>query len=272
MSFIVIPGIRVQGANIVSSQTVVGGPPVVAAVLFGHAMSLRARLGVKALGAAVIHHSITPLGDWTYGVFQPQQRRAAAFTFTNKADKDYSSKNKQALSLQPTASAHMRLSLLIETDTHTPVPDEIPRFLATARFAGGRVAGHGEIVHCDDIGQALYTIPTGYAVLDRRDLLAGGQGPGPAHAMVDALGAVPEEGGDSWLSATCVGYAAISDVRPRPGGRDFDLGYGHAFAEPLVGMVQFRSLQMLAGPFERLVWRPRWVREDVFVVQQSISL
>jgi len=271
VSFIVIPGMRVQGANILNSQIVMGGPPVMAAVLFGHALTVRAGLGVKALGAAMIHHSITPLGDWTYGVFQPQQRRAAAFTFTNKADKDYSSKNKQALSLQPTASAHMRLSLLIETDDYTPVPDEIPRFLATSRFAGGRVAGHGAVVQCDEIEEAIEVIRTGYAVLDRRDLLADNQNVSPAHAMVNALGTVPEEGGDSWLSATCVGYAAITDVRARPGGRDLDLGYEHAFAEPLVGMTQFRSIRMLDGPADRLVWRPHWPREDVFVVQQSID-
>ena len=118
-AYLVIPSMRVQGANIVSSQIAVGGPPVSAALLFAHAMALKADLGVEVLGVALIHHSIEPLGQRFYGVFSPQQRRAAALTFTNRPDRDYSSKNKQALSLQPTASAHLRISLIVELDGST---------------------------------------------------------------------------------------------------------------------------------------------------------
>lgn len=267
MNYLVIPRIRVRGANIINTQAILGGPPVVAAALFAHALT-RQRLGCKARGVALIHHAITPLGERLYGVFHPQQRRAAAFTFTNKAGKDYSSKNKHALSLQPTASAHLRLSLVIELDRSTPAPDEASRFLSTARFSGGQVVGHDAIRQTTELEDAFDTVRTGYAVIDRRDLLSDPKHPSTAHALVDALGTRPTDDSNSWLSATCVGYAAITTAQVRAGGRDADLGYRHAFAEPLMGMVQFRSLRMLEPPFERLIWRPRWLRDDIFVVQQ----
>lgn len=273
-AYLLIPSIRVQSANIVSSQIAVGGPPVTAALMFAHAMALKADLGVEVLGVALIHHSIEPLGQWFYGVFYPQQRRAAAFTFTNSPAKDYSSKNKQALSLQPTASAHMRISLIIELDRPVTAPDSVSRFLGSAKFSGGVVTGHDSIAQFDEMDDALEHVQTGFAVLDRRDLLDPSHCANPAQAMVESLGRARESGDeDSWLSATCVGYAAITDFEAKQGARE---GYPHAFAEPLVGMVQFRSMRQLDVPSERLIWRSHWVsgsnrREDVFVVQQELG-
>ena len=106
-------------------------------------------------GMALIHHNREALGQSFYGVFSPQQRRAAAFTFGKSANgSDYSSKNPHALSLQPVACAHLRVSIIWELEQVAGVV-EAREFLhrATAfrrprdgarrnrprRFSGGRV-------------------------------------------------------------------------------------------------------------------------------------
>ena len=99
--------------------------------------------------------------------------------------------------------------------------------------------------------------------------------------MVEALGMQPAaEGNDTWLSAACLGYAAITPFEHRGGVR---CGYTHAFAEPLVGMVQYRSLRQrrkeadakknLQSPAweEETLWRPVWLddRRGAFVLRQE---
>lgn len=70
------------------------------------------------------------------------------------------------------------------------------------------------------------------------------KGKNQAELLVEVLGAQPAAGEDNtWLSAACLGYAAITPFEHRSGAR---CGYIHAFAEPLVGMVQYRFLAPVA--------------------------
>ena len=108
MSFLaVIPHIRVQGANLQTSGILLGGVPLMASTMFAHALARK--LSVKDTGVIYIHHDRQDLGGFAYGRFTPAQRRGSAFINKN----DYSSKNPNALSLQPTASCHLHLSLVI---------------------------------------------------------------------------------------------------------------------------------------------------------------
>ena len=111
MSFLaVIPHIRVQGANLQTSGILLGGVPLMASTMFAHALARK--LSVKDTGVIYIHHDRQDLGGFAYGRFTPAQRRGSAFINKN----DYSSKNPNALSLQPTASCHLHLSLVIRFD------------------------------------------------------------------------------------------------------------------------------------------------------------
>lgn len=47
-------------------------------------------------------------------------------------------------------------------------------------------------------------------------------------------------------------------------------GYEHAFAEPLIGLVQFISQRQHAGPVPW--WRHGWSADDVFLVTQDERL
>ena len=270
MSYLVFPRVRVQAANMLSASFLMGGPPVFAAYGLGEALCFHLGGGAKVTGRALIHHNREALGQSFYGVFSPQQRRAAAFTFGKSANgSDYSSKNPHALSLQPVACAHLRVSIIWELEQVAGVK-EAREFLHRARLSGGLVTGHGEIVLEDSLEAAFDRVGNGYVVTDRRDMLED-KGKNQAELLVEALGAQPSAGEDNtWLSATCLGYAAITSFEHRGGAR---CGYPHAFAEPLVGMVQYRSLRQWRkeADTEEALWRPVWLddRRGAFVLRQE---
>ena len=81
MSYLVFPRVRVQAANMLSASFLMGGPPVFAAYGLGEALCFHLGGGAKVTGMALIHHNREALGQSFNGVFSPQQRRAAAFTF-----------------------------------------------------------------------------------------------------------------------------------------------------------------------------------------------
>lgn len=270
MSYLVFPRVRVQAANMLSASFLMGGPPVFAAYGLGEALCFHLGGGAKVTGMALIHHNREALGQSFYGVFSPQQRRAAAFTFGKSANgSDYSSKNLHALSLQPVACAHLRVSIIWELEQVAGVM-EAREFLHRARLSGGLVTGHGEIVLEDSLEAAFDRVGNGYVVTDRRDMLED-KSKNQAELLVEALGAQPAAGEDNtWLSAACLGYAAITPFEHRSGAR---CGYIHAFAEPLVGMVQYRSLRQWRkeADAEEALWRPVWLddRRGAFVLRQE---
>ena len=88
MSYLLIPDMRVQTANIHHSSFLLGGPPVMAAFFFAHAMGRQLGKNVRVNGTAYIHHHMDVLGQSFYGRLSLQQRRGAAFTFSNKPKKE----------------------------------------------------------------------------------------------------------------------------------------------------------------------------------------
>ena len=188
MSYLVFPRVRVQAANMLSASFLMGGPPVFAAYGLGEALCFHLGGGAKVTGMALIHHNREALGQSFYGVFSPQQRRAAAFTFGKSANgSDYSSKNPHALSLQPVACAHLRVSIIWELEQVAGVK-EAREFLHRARLSGGLVTGHGEIVLEDSLEAAFDRVGNGYVVTDRRDMLED-KGKNQAELLVEALSA-----------------------------------------------------------------------------------
>ena len=268
MSYLVIPQIRVQAANMLSASFLIGGPPVLTSFFFAHALARKIDRNTSVTGVAFIHHQMTPLGQVVYGRFHPQQRRAASFTFGSKT-RDYV-KQSLALSLQPVANAHMLLSLVIEIDNPLP-DDEIKKYLYNGRFSGGQIIGHGNPTIHDELDDVIDQIPSGYLVMDRKDLLEPGDGKNQAELMIEHLGRVPSAAaGNTWLSAACLGYASTTPFEKRTGARE---GYSHAFVEPLVGLVQYQSVRNFKtsdANLEQIVWRPQWdTKNNVYHISQT---
>lgn len=294
-SFIVIPYIKVQAANFQNSGILMGGAPLFATAMFCHALARQ--LKVTDLGFHYIHHNIQRLGSEAYGRFTPAQRRGAVFI----GKSDYSSKNKNALSLQPTASCHILASLIVHVDEDNDEykTKDIQSFLSRGRLAGGQILETGKIKICDALGTALKHVGTGFLVLDRQDLLVRYQ----QEYKVDRLTAftqllahkaakkdeqikpvldlIPEEN-LNWISATTLGYTLLEPLNTeRTGVRqaDHQEQTPHALAEPLTGLIQYQSLHEILNDYilenpkkweslKRLEWSSHWISEDTFLLQQ----
>lgn len=161
---ILIPHLKVQNANLQTSGFILGGAPLMAAAMFCH--NLARQLNTQDLGFILVHHDRQDIGGTAYGRFTPAQRRGAVFV----GKKDYSSKNKYALSLQPTASCHLEISLIVDFGRVRQMNRLVNR-VQQSRFAGGQIISVGELVPCNSTEQALEQVRNGFVLQDRKALL-----------------------------------------------------------------------------------------------------
>lgn len=234
--------------------------PVMAVTLFAHALGLKS--GAKSTGVAIIHHDARFMSesDRTAGFKTRlfQQRKAASYI-----DKNDYAKESMSLSLQPVATAHLTLSLVLEFDVR-PNLEAALHFLRGARLSGGVIESFGSAEIFHEYDEALLeAIPgNGFWVIDRKDLISLEQ---PLQSLVSALGSADH----SWLTPLVCGYALTSSpqagvvgVRSLPNGEYVD----HAFAEPLLGLGQYVSIREYESddhiiPF----WRNRWLSDSIYV-------
>ena len=275
MSYLLFPRLRIRAANAMAGNLAISPTPVLACVLFGHNLGLKT--GCRPQRVAIVHHDAQLLGEYGndgFYDFHPQQRRGATFIDSI----DYSSKNPHALSLQPTASCHLTLSLLFEVKGSID-RQRIESFLRTARIAGGNIDHHGEIAAADDLDDLH--LPKGFWLIERSDLLQSEAS--PVDALVAAIGrkAAKAEAStgqtgeetpplpESWMAASVLGYAMTTPFEARAGVRQTDHGETplHAFCEPLLGLVQYVSTGDY-GQRPTPWWEHSWLQDDVFVVRQ----
>lgn len=287
--YVVIPRMRVQNANMQTNGVLLGGVPLFAANMFAH--HLARQLGTQEEGIIYIHHDQQRLGGQAYGRFTPAQRRGAVFI----GKKDYSSKNKYALSLQPTASCHLEFSLVIKFSSSRISPEKLTNILKRSRFAGGQIIEFLEItIHAEnELETALKKIKTGFAILDRQDLLIEYQQRKQINRVqaftqllalkADALRAFFNDQNLSWISATNLGYALLEPLTDQRAGirqaQDQETT-AHAYAEPLTGIVQYFSLGEILRRnteaeddtwhnLQKLLWTYHWPQDDIFLLKQN---
>ncbi|WLQ14266.1 type I-F CRISPR-associated protein Csy2 [Hahella aquimaris] len=267
MRYVVIPQIEVQRANALATPWCVSLAPVFACTMLGHALGRflgiqPSAVGVLHIDAQLLAESELPKG---YGCY-PHQFRGA--TYIDK--KDYSSKNKYAISLQPTASMNLTVSLVLTFNDECPSGSDVERAFQRCRLAGGVIIRHGRISICEslsDDGGVFTLLRSGYWLLDRSaELVAGEQG-----RVENLLRLVNDSPGldenkqpikKRWLSPAVLGYAAITNFSQRKLVRENKL---HAFAEPLVGLVEYVTANQVATSSD-LFWRGAWTDKDVFTV------
>lgn len=287
--YVVIPRMRVQNANMQTNGFLLGGVPLFAANMFAH--HLARQLGTQEEGIIYIHHDQQRLGGQAYGRFTPAQRRGAVFI----GKKDYSSKNKYALSLQPTASCHLEFSLVIKFSSSRISPEKLTNILKRSRFAGGQIIEFLEITtHSkNELETALKKIKTGFAILDRQDLLIEYQQRKQINRVqaftqllalkADALRAFFNDQNLSWISATNLGYALLEPLTDQRAGirqaQDQE-NTAHAYAEPLTGIIQYFPLGEILRRnteaeddtwhnLQKLLWTYHWPQDDIFLLKQN---
>lgn len=257
--YLLIPRIRVEAANALSCSWVINAAPVNAALLFGHALGRE--LQEDALGVAYIHHDAQHLGERIkYGDYAPQQRRGASFI-----NKDDYASGSHSLSLQPTASVHLTVSLIIAFDEDAEIAvADLERLLLGRRFAGGRVVEYGQPALYDDVALLNKRVPSGFWVIDRSDLLQSEQQT-PTQRLIDLCGAAHSSERVPWLVPTVLGYLTLTAPTTKSGVRE---GYEHSYAEPVVGLVQYFSTSQARQvgtsiPF----WDFHWPNSETYLLQ-----
>ncbi len=260
---VLLPRMEVSGANAQPAWWFLAPPSPTAYVGFGQALALKclppgAINDFIGVGAVVHDYRLRAekLPD-SYSLL-PHQLRAAALI---NAD-DYSSKNKNALSLQPTARCDLTLSLAIVFEEGASVSaDKVEVFMRNARLAGGVVAADSpEFEFIEGMAQVRARLKTGFAVHARPDLMVPAAGEDALDALMHATLPTKENlDANPWVMPATMGYATVTKIQDRVWTRD---GHAHAFAEPLVGLVQLKSLKDEPIP----VWKYQRPSERVFLV------
>lgn len=267
-SFVSISYIQVNNMNAQPAQFFVGFPAMTAFLGFAHSLALK--LGAKAHdGVAVILHEFDFCGEFVRlkagsKLFFNQMKAAGFIDMEDYAQGSFS------LSSQPLARARGVISLVVALpDDAEFIADDVKKVLRGGRLAGGDIIKVRDVKVYQDFEALSRALPSGFSVVERQDLM---RLKADEKDMIDALlratkmkaARSDEEGDDedneddSWISPACLGYAGVSARAQRHGSR---LGLPHVYVEPLIGLIQFRSVRTSGLHF----WRYVNPEVDVFV-------
>lgn len=340
--YLIIPRMNVQSSNAVSTYMFFNGAPLTAASSFVHNMGLKCDFEDDIEGFACIHHDSQMLGDKDQIGYFLHQRKGASLI--NK--KDYA-KNGMTLSMQPTATRHLTISIVVKLSEDCRYNDsDLEAFLFSARFNGGQLISYEKPDIYDSLEGLRDVAPSGFWVLDRKDLIGCDRDPskqildiltlkssfwlnrlesfidqcrkleslqdqdrkqieGMAKCLEDLLdeklGKERKEEkiihdplklisklnmsdkGDlssqfmssiknflneySWLSTTCIGYSCLTPFEERQNARN---NKKHAYAEPLVGLTQYRSSQSIDLLKTDVFWTANWQNNGTLYILSQL--
>ena len=252
MSYVLIPRIEIFGANAQSAYPIVTGPSPLAFLGFARCMALD--LGgeqSEKIQVAILHHDIEMRGEGDkYGSYRPSQFRGAALTVNSKAgaSSDYVVGG-LSMSLQPVALCNLTVSLIISgLDGFSE--SEIQEQVLVMRIAGGHIRQTGRVKRFETIDAAAKRAGSGYFVTERRDILNV-----PADEKIKAmlLAMTQRKEGDGWILPMNLGFLPVTPFTEKLASRK---GLKHAYAEPLIGLVQYKTRRALADEKQNIpVWR-----------------
>lgn len=239
--FIVFHRMQVRGANFQPAGWLVAPPGPYVAMSFAHKLGLD--LGGTALSVAIIHHSAELLAEdlpGAYGVLIPHGRRGAVLSLDSKRGASNYGGDGVSLAYLPEPRGNLTLSLVIELDIESFDEQDLERFKATARFAGGEITYSARLPKIvDSREEAQKLVRSGFVVTDESPLVSKTM----AEKGINALEALQfltrsdNRAEHPWLIPACIGYASISPFVSRPNARG---DYQHAYVESLIGLTQLR--------------------------------
>lgn len=254
MKYLWLPRLSISNANAQPSAWLVAAPSPTAYLGFAHQTGRV--LGSFISGVAIVHHHLEFRAEKLGRDLSPHQFRAAGLINST----DYASTNKHALALQPSVRCNVTVSLALECADDASLPaDVLDDWLARARIAGGTLNpdfGEPQLgLEWDPLTEQL---KTGFSVVERGDLMR------PKDDEKDRLDAfLRATSQNQWedtpfVSPALLGYRAITAFKERERTRG---DYPHAFAEPLIGLTQFKPVREVGLEF----WRYRRPSPDLFL-------
>lgn len=284
-NLILLPHIKVQNANALSSPFTIGFPAMTAWLGAVHALQRKLNMQdtpveFSAVGVVVHHFNLQTYkgrGDFVNSII------GTGNPLEPKSEKDKPKGNAVRPSFIEEARCHLEVSLVIEY-SGIEAQDE-PRMLAQVHqfLLGNMKLAGGDILNCEtpdivrDFDLTKRKLMPGYALVERRDLMreAMTQGQDVIDAMLDYLAihhtctkeendgeervlwqsqrkTTGPEGQRGWIVPIATGFHGISELGNVLNQRDPDTP--HRFAESVVTLGEFKMTYRLNSP-EDFLWR-----------------
>jgi hypothetical protein len=229
--------LHVRGASMQQSPSVLTPAPILACVLFAHALDKKLGDALDVQGVGIIHHSAQPwlehMDSKGYVHTSLVDRRGATLFDTGK-NKEGSLAN----SSQPQPLTRLHYTLVLEVRYEMLAKEVCQRVLAM-RLAGGTIE-RASARFFEDLPRALAHVGRGFWVQDATREIFGAHADTPELLRQCLLDLAQRDRG--WVVPVNLGYSLLSNVQARQGARD---GAPHAFAEHLLGVVRFVPLRHL---------------------------
>lgn len=303
-NLILLPRIRVQNANALSSPFTVGFPAMTAWLGAVHALQRKLNASgilvkLPAIGVVVHQFDLQTYkgpGDFVHSVI------GTGNPLEPKSEKDKPKGNAVRPSFIEEARCHLQISLLLQYDSieaheEQPMLEKLQQLLfGNMKLAGGDILGCGvpEIVR--DFKAAVRKTMPGYALIERRDLMQSAmeKGQDAMDAMLDYLAIhhasttetingeervswqsqrkrTGPNGKRGWIVPIATGFQGISELGKAQNQRDPNTP--HRFAESVVTLGEFKMSYRLNSPQE-LLWSYQVEPESnlYLCVQQPVEL
>ena len=267
MNCLIIPHIRIQNANALSSPYTVGFPAVTAWLGGVHALERKIGeifegLGFVSVGVVCHDHDLQTYrgpGDYVssiVGTANPLDKEGERPSFIEEA------------------RIHLEVSLVIELGgsfrelMRKRLPSTVSKHLRCMKLAGGDILDFQEpkIISLTHPMELLRVLGPGYALIERCDLMqtAMQEGDDALDALIDILAVhhrCQEEGDEvlwqsgraqeGWIVPIAIGFMGISELGKAKNQRDPNTP--HRFAESVVSVGEFRMPQRLKS-LEEMLW------------------
>ena len=248
--------LKVQKASAKNSYCVYGHPSPFAFIGFAHALSVRAEVEQRG-GVLAVFHDVEMCA--TENSF-----REFGFDLIRSAHRDsrnaFSVKGKTHLDT-PKANLEVSICFEIQGSSYDGLKMRLSDAIATMRFAGGVIVSSSfKVVETAD---EAFRMKAGFAMcaarIERGDQTV-------FERMLNRISL--EKGKKGWVKPSLVGFRLIeAPVIGRGGVRG---GYSHAYADPIIGVVEFKSVRKATV---RDMWRiERSDRIIRFVTNEYIDM
>lgn len=253
--------LKIRKASMLQSLSVLTPAPVFAAVMAMHALDKKLKGALSIQGVGLIHKDAKPWIEQMptkkgYLVQELVQRRGA-YPFSSH---DNPTKNP----IQPMALADLEWTLLLECDRSPVDGTPVENMLSRMRLAGGEITSAHVQIH-ESMDEALGNLRSGFWIEDKTECLALDD---PAQKPVNPVEQLLQKTRDGvWLVPVNLGYVLFAEPTARKGARD---GFDHAFAEHLIGLVQYTPLRIKRPNITREhLWRYGWDHDHFLVTNRS---
>lgn len=269
--FLILPHLKVNGANALNSLYSVGFPAMTAFLGFGHALErMVEHLKVISVGVVVHQADFQAVYDRR---FHSWAIKAKKFPLIHARKPTYAGEVSSD-SFQPRAYVHLDVSLILECgdiprEARQDVKENIGSTLSHLRLAGGTITNfqRPRFLFCDNdsdifwkdrkarCNEALRAVMPGFALIQRNDILddLAKEGKGDALDRIfyatSSTSTPVEVGKDTvryqrerhikgWLIPLAVGFHDLSGAMTVEKQRSYDAE--HHFVEPLISLCEFR--------------------------------